>query len=200
MKITTDMAFVRSIATWQPITKNAGTGPGVLENVAIMEDGAGTLLVMATDRFRLIYARYVPNGLEQFDGKKLIPMTIFSDMVATNKTLKDYAEVVFEFSEEKLSVTVGGGVRTEYDAVRLQYPALENILQEFVADNTWPNDFKINMKLLADLPKFANPNVGVTTAAKRDYGWISTLGVNRAIRFHQGDMYRFGVVIMTMKY
>ena len=198
-KFETNMGFVRAIASWQPITKNA-SGSLSLENIAMMDDG-GDILITATDRYRLIYARVRPTHMETWEGKKLFPMSVFTDSVTMNKTIKDFERVVFDMPDDETTYTVTiAGKMVTYDTPTASYPKLEDLLSDWKSAETWPNDNKLNMKLLADLSKFADPNVGVATAAKRDYGWIMTLGETRAIRFHQGNMDQFGVLFMTMKY
>lgn len=198
-KFETNMGFVRAIASWQPITKNA-SGSASLEHIAMMIDG-NDILITATDRYRLVYARVCPEHMETWEGKKLFPMSVFTDAVTMNKTIKEHERVVFDMPDDETTYTVTiAGKTVTYDTPMASFPALENLLNDWKRVETWPNDNKLNMKLLADLSKFADPNVGVATAAKRDYGWIMSLGETRAIRFHQGDMDRFGVLFMTMKY
>lgn len=197
-KISTNMGFVRAIATWQPITKLAA-GNAALENVMVMCDGDGDILLAVTDRYRLLYARVTPGHMETWDGKKLIPMKDVTDTVLLNKTLRDHETVVFDMADNEATYTITVGQKTvTYDVVGSTYPALENLLNNWVRVDTWPNDTKLNMKLLADLHKFANPNEGVTTAAKRESGWTMTVGESKAIRFHQGNMERFGVLFQPM--
>jgi hypothetical protein len=196
-KFETNMGFVRAIASWQPITKNA-SGSLALENIAMMIDG-NDILITATDRYRLVYARVRPEHMETWDGKKLFPMSVFTDAVTVHKTVADHVPVVFDMPDEATSFTVTVADKTlEYLTPTASFPALENLLNDWKRVETWPNDNKLNMKLLIDIPKFANPNGGVLTAARRDYGWIMTLGESRAIRFHQGDMERFGLLFMPM--
>jgi hypothetical protein len=58
------------------------------------------------------------------------------------------------------------------------------------------------MKRLADLHKFADPAVGVVTAARRDYAWNATAGnpeaYSKAWRFDQGSPDTFAVFVMPM--
>jgi len=198
-KFETNMAFVRALASWQPITKNA-SGSLALENIAMIIDG-NDILITATDRYRLIYARVTPVHMERWQGKKLFPMIVFTNAVRMNTKLADQVAVVFDMPDDATSYTVTiAGQTVTYDTPTALFPALENLLNEWKRVETWPNDNKLNMKLLADLPKFANPNVGVETAAKREYCWTMTIGESRAIRFHQGNMERFGLLFMTMKY
>ena len=196
-KFETNMGFVRAVASWQPITKNAA-GNMALENIAIMIDG-DEILVMATDRYRAIYARVTPTHMDKWEGKKLFPISVFTDAVTVHKTIRDQEVVVFDMPNDTSSftVTVVGKI-LEYATPMSSFPALENLLADWKRVETWPNDKKMNMKLLADLTKFADPNEGVVTAAKRDYGWIMSLGESSAIRFHQGNIERFGILVMPM--
>jgi hypothetical protein len=197
--ITVDMKWVRAVGTWQPITKNTGGNYPVLEGVNVMVNGSD-IVATVTDRYRIVYS-VVPNAGDTTvtDVNVIVPMTMLVSFAAANKNVEDRYPVTIEVSDDMTTISAAGAVLSG-QTIRGQYPKVYSLAQEWQ-----PSDdggvAMFNMKLVADVVKFANPIEGVLTAARRDDTWNSVRGgTNGTVwRFDKGTPETFGVLIQSPK-
>ena len=196
--ITVDMKWVRAVGTWQPVTKNVDGAP-VLEGVNVLVNG-GDIVATVTDRYRIVYS-VVPNAGDTTvtDVNVIVPMSMLVSFAAANKNVEDRYPVTIEVSDDMTTVTCGGAVMSG-QTIRGLYPKVYSLAQEWQ-----PSDeggmVLFNMKLVADVLKFANPLEGVLTAARRNDTWDSVRGgTNGTVwRFDKGTPEKFGVLIQSPK-
>jgi hypothetical protein len=197
--ITVDMKWIRAVGTWQPITKNTGGNSPVLEGVNIMIDG-DTIIATVTDRYRIIYS-VVPNAgdMTVTDVNVVVPMSMLVSFAAANKNIDDGYPVTIDVNDYMTTFTCGEIVMSG-QTIRGQYPKVYALAQEW-QPSVDGGVAMFNMKLVADVVKFANPIEGVLTAARRNDTWDSVRGgANGTVwRFDKGTPETFGVLIQSPK-
>jgi hypothetical protein len=197
------VGWVRGVSSWQPITRLSKGGLPALENVALWV-GDGQIVAMVTDRFRMIYSS-IPGFWESSPAEKpyLVPMDVFTRFVTASKGSGDKDKVtlrleddVVEFVDERTGTTISSA------CVVGQYPDIRGWVAKWTAATTVSSNATWNMKLLADVVKFADPATGVVTAAKRDVAWNVTAGDadahSGAYRFDQGSPDTFAMYVMPV--
>jgi hypothetical protein len=189
MTIIVDAKYVRAVATWLPLCK-ANDKFTSLSKVALWA-GEGSLTTMVTDRYRMIHSVVpLPNVTETNEKPILIGMDLFTRFVAAAKTLPDNSPVTIEVGANSVWLTTTSGLTLSDEVSSASYPDLPGWVEKWHrAENNVAPNFKWEMKRLADLHKLADPNVGVVTAARRDYAWSVTCGdaeaLSSAWRFDQ---------------
>lgn len=204
MFVEVNMDFVRGVSSWAAITKLGKDYPA-LNGVNVRAIGGGNTEWVVTDRYRIVYARLSESGLltdMADDTSVIIPMDMFTNFVAGNKALEGGVTVTISFdtdsSEVSFSTYVG---KVTGSLIRGQYPRVGELVRDWRAADTLVNDISLDMRRLADVVKFANPNSKFTTPAKQPAAWrmvrgAASDGSNRdgAVRFDLGNPELFCVL------
>jgi hypothetical protein len=196
--ITVDMKWIRAVATWQPVTKNVDN-TFVLEGVNVMVEG-DSVIATVTDRYRIVYSVSPNAGDTTVTGVNVIvPMSMIVSFATANKNIDNGMPVTIEVVENVTRISCFGAVISG-DTVRGQYPRTYSLVQEWQPTDEG-GGVMFNMKLLADVVKFANPIEGVVTAARRDDKWNATRGGSSGgtWRFDKGNPDVFGVIVQSPK-
>lgn len=194
---TVDMKWIRAVATWQPITKNTGGNSPILEGVNVAVNGT-EIVTTVTDRYRIVYAVTENTGdVSVSNVNVIVPMSMIVSFAAGNKNVVDDMPVVIEVTDDDTTISSNGSMMSGA-TIRGQYPRVWQLVQEWQPNDTG-DTITFNMKLLADVVKFANPREGVPTAARRNNLWDSVRGgtSGKTWRFDTGNPDVFGVVIQS---
>lgn len=205
MEFVVDNAWVRGVASWQPVTKLGGKDLSTFSCIAIWVTD-NTVTAMVTDKFRMVFSRvevsvYAPNE----DGTPyLIPMDVFARFVTANKGAPDRRVVMVQVTDGTITVSDEvSGVSVSDKQPGNTYPKILDWVDNWQPAKQIENNAYWNMVLLADVYKFADPADGVPTAAKRDVAWNVTGGDSEvhssAFRFDKGSPETFAVWVMPMK-
>lgn len=202
MFVEVNMDFVRGVASWAAVTKLGKDYPA-LNGVNIRRVEDNTTEWVVTDRYRIVYARH-NSGLATDmadDTSVTIPMDMFTNFAAGNKSLDGGVTVTISFDTDSLEVsfeTYAGKVTGSL--IRGQYPRVGELVANWRAADTLVNDISLDMRRLADVVKFANPNSKFTTPAKQPSVWRMVRGVSNegkrdgAVRFDLGNPELFCVL------
>lgn len=195
--ITVDMKWIRAVATWQPVVKNVGGNAPVLEGVNVMVNG-GEIVTTVTDRYRIVYAVTENMGdTSVTDVNVVVPMSLIVSFATGNKNMVNDMPVTIDVNDETTTISAIGAIISG-NTIRGQYPRVWQLVQEWQPNDTG-DTITLNMKLLADVVKFANPREGVPTAARRNNLWDCVRGgmSGKTWRFDTGNPDVFGVVIQA---
>lgn len=192
MQLEISLYRLRGIATWQPVTKLAGDRVPALESVQFyIEDGKVSACV--TDRFRIVYHRFETDSTEH--GAILVPMSLIVQFLTAVKSEKnDIAQVTIEHDGERVSLKLRDtevGTSVHHSS----YPAVMSLVDAFTVAEDGDSTMRWNMKLMADIVKFADPS----NPMNKDTGWtMEKNGVATSYRFHKGFPGSFGVLFQKM--
>jgi hypothetical protein len=202
MFVEVNMDFVRGVSSWAAITKLGKDYPA-LNGVNVRYVGDGATEWVVTDRYRIVYALHNSGLVSDLgdDTSVTIPMDLFTNFAAGNKAIEGGVTVTISFDTDSSEVsfeTYAGKVTGSL--IRGQYPRVGQLVREWRAADTLVNDISLDMRRLADIVKFANPNSKFTTPAKQPSVWRMVRGVSSegkrdgAVRFDLGQPELFCVL------
>lgn len=194
---TIDLRTVRAIDTWSVIVKGRDV-PDVLKRVHF-EVVDGVLSAYVTDRYRIVLSVIGETYGPIVDGVIDVPVELLARFVAATKGNADNVAVEFMVEDDFITMRDVYGFTVNTPVSKAAYPNISALANNIVARTDAAESYGINLSLLTDFIKIANPNLGILAASKRSNKWTAVVNDRNVWRYSNDPTGRFAVVLQGLR-